>query len=182
MVIGVLALQGAFREHDEILTKLGIETLSVRTIQDFDHIDGLILPGGESTVMMKLLDQLGLVDKLKHVVNGGLPVWGTCAGMILLSDSHLALSDMTAKRNAFGRQSGSFQAPINFEGVGKYPSVFIRAPLITRASKDHQVLAVYNEDIVALRDRHILATAFHPELTDDTRIHEYFIKMVRNSL
>lgn len=188
MKIGVLALQGAFAEHESCLDRLEIEHFQIRGKKDMEkEHDGIIIPGGESTVMAKLLKDIGLFDSLKAEIENGMPVFGTCAGLILLA-SHIeeeeaygiGTMDITAKRNAYGRQLGSFRADADFDGVGKIPMVFIRAPYITKAGKDVQILAVVNERMVAARQGNHLVTAFHPELTGDLRIHKYFADMIKN--
>ena len=181
MRVGILALQGAFREHFNMLYKLGVDAVAVRASEDLIDIDGLIIPGGESTSMMKLLIELNLLDDLKKIISSGLPTWGTCAGMILLSDSHLHVMNITVKRNAYGNQSGSFKCSHDMDTINSYPMVFIRAPYIIKYDNAVNVLSVYNGKIVAVKENHILATSFHPELTDDTRIHMYFVDMIRNS-
>lgn len=184
--VGVLALQGAFIEHAYMIRNLGHEAIEIRNASELEHLDGLILPGGESTAMGKLLDDFNMKEPLKNRIKDGLPIWGTCAGLILLADQiendetiHLGEMEITAVRNAYGRQLGSFQFDGKFKGVDNtYPMVFIRAPYIGAVSDKVEVLATVNEHIVAARQDHMLVTAFHPELTDDTRIHEYFINML----
>ncbi len=187
MKIGILALQGAFAEHEKAFARLGVDTVLIRQAVQFDStLDGLVLPGGESTVQGKLLSELGLMNPIRQAVAHGLPVFGTCAGMILLAqkisnDSHVYLGtmDMTVCRNAYGRQLGSFRADLNIEGVGNYPAVFIRAPYIVEVGSAARVLASVDGRIVAARQNNMLATAFHPELTDDLRVHQYFVNMVQ---
>ncbi len=183
-MIGVLALQGGFIEHIKALKRLNIESFEIRKFTDLDgkHIDGLILPGGESTVMGKLLLETGLFIPIKEMIDIGVPVFGTCAGMILLAkevedDQRACFSaiDMTVRRNAFGRQLGSFRMEEEFHGVGKVPMTFIRAPYITKAADEVEVLARVNGNIIAAKQKNVLVTSFHPELTDDLRIHEYFL-------
>ncbi len=184
--IGVLAVQGAFIEHERILKSLGAEVFEIRQLRDLDrHLDGLVLPGGESTAQGKLLHDLGLFEPLKNLIEKGLPTFGTCAGLILLAnklsnDSHTYFGALpaTVERNAYGRQLGSFYAEENFEGIGKVPMTFIRAPLIQSASEGVQVLATVNDQIVAIRYKNQLAISFHPELKSDTSIHQYFLKLV----
>lgn len=184
--IGVLAVQGAFIEHERILKSLGAETFEIRQLRDLDrHLDGLVLPGGESTVQGKLLHDLGLFEPLKNLIEKGLPTFGTCAGLILLAnklsnDSHTYFGALpaTVERNAYGRQLGSFYAEENFEGIGKVPMTFIRAPLIQSASEGVQVLATVNDQIVAIRYKNQLAISFHPELNEDLRVHRYFLEMI----
>lgn len=187
MKIGVLALQGAFIEHERALLSLGAEVKEIRLLSDFtDDLDGLVLPGGESTVQGKLLREEGLFGPVQKAIGGGLPVFGTCAGLILLANKlsndpnvYFGTLDATVKRNAYGRQLGSFSEELDFKGIGKFPSVFIRAPYIESVEKSAEVLAEHNGKIVAVREGHMLATAFHPELTDDLRVHAYFLDMIR---
>ena len=189
MLIGVLALQGAFAEHRSILQRLGVESFEIRCSADLSRsMDGLILPGGESTVMGKLLGELGMMDPLRQRIGAGLPVFGTCAGMILLAaqlendpSRHLATMDITVKRNAYGRQAGSFRTTAGFADARKVPMVFIRAPYITGAGPGIEVLSVVNGRIVAARQANQLVTAFHPELADDPTVHDYFLTMVGQS-
>ena len=190
MKIGVLAMQGAYREHLQMLKTLGVEAIDVRYEQDIDNIDGLIIPGGESTTMGKLIKTLGLYDKLKSRIQNGMPVWGTCAGMILLaknivneSYNHLAVMDINVRRNAYGRQLGSFdtKAPVN--GIGDdIDMVFIRAPYIESVGENIEVLSTVDGNIVAAQEGNMLVTSFHPELTEDLRVHKYFINIVDKSL
>ena len=185
--IGVLALQGAFAEHLHMLKQLGADGFEIRQASDFTPLpDGLILPGGESTVISKLMMELGLFEPIRQAVQNGLPVFGTCAGMILLAKKTddasvpcLDALDATVRRNAYGRQLGSFQTMSAFQGVGDIPMVFIRAPYLTDVSESVDVLAQVDGKIVAARQNNILSTAFHPELTGDTRVHAYFLKMIR---
>ena len=184
--IGVLAVQGAFIEHERILKSLGADVFEIRQLRDLDrHLDSLVLPGGESTVQGKLLHDLGLFEPLKNLIEKGLPTFGTCAGLILLAnklsnDSHTYFGALpaTVERNAYGRQLGSFYAEENFEGIGKVPMTFIRAPLIQSASEGVQVLATVNDQIVAIRYKNQLAISFHPELNEDLRVHRYFLEMI----
>lgn len=187
MQIGVLAIQGAFVEHIAALKKLGVDSFEIRQLKDIDRpMDGLILPGGESTTMGKLLHDLGLFQPLQDKIKAGLPVFGTCAGLILLANKlsnderiHFQTMDVTVERNAYGRQLGSFNAIHDFDHIKDFPMVFIRAPYITHVGKDVHVLATIDQKIVAARQGHQLGTAFHPELSDDTRIHAYFIDMIQ---
>lgn len=182
--IGVLAVQGAFAEHRQILEKLGAETFEIRQLRDLEqHFDGLVLPGGESTVQGKLLHDLGLFEPLKNLIEKGLPTFGTCAGLILLAnklsnDSHTYFGTLpaTVERNAYGRQLGSFYVEENFEGIGKIPMTFIRAPLIQKVDEGVQALATVNNQIVAVRYKNQLAISFHPELNEDLRVHKYFLE------
>lgn len=184
--IGVLAVQGAFAEHRQILEKLGVETFEIRQLRDLEQdFDGLILPGGESTVQGKLLHDLGLFEPLRERIESGLPTLGTCAGLILLAEklsndghTYFATTPVTVERNAYGRQLGSFYTEENFEGIGKVPMTFIRAPLIQRASQDVQILATVQNQIVAVRYKNQLAISFHPELNSDLRVHQYFVEEI----
>jgi pyridoxal 5'-phosphate synthase pdxT subunit len=187
--IGVLALQGAFIEHIHALNKLGAETFEIRQRSDLAKgpIDGLVIPGGESTVIGKLLRELDLLDDIKKLIQNGLPVFGTCAGLILLAKSisnddksYLGTMNIVAKRNAYGRQLGSFRTTADFKGIGKIDMTFIRAPFIESAGEGVDVLAVVDGKIVAARQDNMLAIAFHPELTSDLSVHKYFLeKMVK---
>ena len=186
MRIGVLALQGAFIEHEKILRDLGADCFEIRQLRDISgQIDGIVIPGGESTVQGKLLRELGIMEPLRKMIRNGLPVFGTCAGLILLAKSidggeppHLAVLDITAKRNAYGRQLGSFSTEGEFQGIGRIPMTFIRAPYISSAD-GAEILAAVDGKSVAARQGNILVTAFHPELTSDARVHGYFLDMVR---
>lgn len=186
MRIGVLALQGAFIEHEKILRDLGADCFEIRQLRDISgQIDGIVIPGGESTVQGKLLRELGIMEPLRKMIRNGLPVFGTCAGLILLAKSidggeppHLAVMDITAKRNAYGRQLGSFSTEGEFQGIGRIPMTFIRAPYISSAD-GAEFLAAVDGKSVAARQGNILVTAFHPELTSDARVHGYFLDMVR---
>ena len=186
MQIAVLALQGAFIEHEHMLSASGVDSFEIRQLRDIQRpFDGLIIPGGESTVQGKLLRELGLFDPIRQAISTGLPVFGTCAGLLLLAkeianDSrvHLATMDICAVRNAYGRQLGSFDTQAAFAGIGVIPMTFIRAPYIGSVWADTQVLAEVDDKIVAARQGNQLATAFHPELTRDLRVHEYFVRMV----
>lgn len=179
MRIGVLALQGAFREHVRTLGRLGVEGVEVRRGQELAGLDALIIPGGESTTMGLLMGEYDLIDPL---VSGDLPVFGTCAGMIMLArdvsgsdQPRLGLMDIEVDRNHFGRQRESFEATIAVDGVGDVEGVFIRAPVVTRTGPGVKVLARFGGEIVVCEEGRCLAAAFHPELTSDTRLHAYFI-------
>lgn len=188
MNIGILALQGAFIEHEQILKKLDVSSMEIRCRNDLEKpFDGLIIPGGESTVQGKLLKELGMFDRLKGMIEDGMPVFGTCAGLILLakkidndSRTHLGTMDITAVRNAYGRQLGSFYTEEDFADIGKIPMTFIRAPYIKSVDKDVVVLAKSDDKIIAARQNNQLVTAFHPELNSNTRVHGYFIDMIKN--
>ena len=181
MRIAVLALQGAFAEHEQMLHRLGVDTFEVRQFADWQQPkDGLIIPGGESTTQSKLLHELGLFEPIRKDIRAGLPVFGTCAGLILLSPLHLDTMAIDVQRNAYGRQLGSFHATAPVAGIGDdVPMTFIRAPYINQVlSPECEVLAQVDGHIVAARQGRQLVTAFHPELDDDTRIHELFLSTV----
>ena len=187
MKVGVLALQGAFIEHKKIIEKLGTTCIEIRQKKDLNDIDGIILPGGESTVQGQLLKKLDMFLLLKNMISDGLPTLATCAGLILLAEhienddtSHLATLPVTVKRNAYGRQLGSFET-IGLVGNAKdFPLVFIRAPYITDTSKEVNILATVNSHIVGVEFKNQIGLAFHPEMTTDYRIHELFLNNVRN--
>ena len=181
MRIAVLALQGAFIEHEQVLQRLGVESFEVRQKKDWlQKKDGLILPGGESTVQMRLLRELDLLEPVRQSIREGLPVFGTCAGMILLSEGHLGTMDIRVRRNAYGRQLGSFNAVGKVAEVGDdIPMTFIRAPYIEDILSDKcRSLAEVDGHIVAARQGKQLAAAFHPELTSDDRIHRCFVDSI----
>lgn len=185
MTVAVLALQGAFLEHEKMLEKLGADWFEIRQPRDLDRpFDGLILPGGESTTMGKLLRDLDLYEPLRAKIQGGLPVYGTCAGLILLAETVdggvpcFATMDIAVKRNAYGRQLGSFYTEDDFQGLGKVPMTFIRAPYIAAAGPKAQVLAEVDGHIVAACQGNQLVTAFHPELSDNLSVHQYFLNML----
>lgn len=185
MVIAILALQGAFAEHAHMLDLLGVEYFEIRQKKDLEkHFDGLILPGGESTVMGKLLRESDLLEPIRQRILDGMPVFGTCAGLILLAkdveqeNPHLGTMRISAKRNAYGRQLGSFYTEQEFKSLGVIPMTFIRAPYIAEAAEGVEVLAEVDGKIVAAREGNQLATAFHPELSEDTSVHRYFLKML----
>ena len=188
MKIGVLALQGAFSEHIKMLQKLGIETAEVRLPEHLKNIEGLIIPGGESTTIGKLAIDYGLIDPLREFVRAT-PTWGTCAGMIFLAKNIgideqpiLGAMDIEVNRNAFGRQIDSFETDIQIDGLAGEPfhAVFIRAPIVTQVDPSVTVLSQLEDGrIVAVQQKHLLATSFHPELTDDLRLHTYFCDIVR---
>ena len=183
MRIAVLALQGAFAEHEQMLHRLGVETFEVRQLADWNQSkDGLIIPGGESTTQGKLLRDLGLFEPIRQAIIDGLPVFGTCAGLILLSPLHLGTMDIDVQRNAYGRQLGSFHTEAQVKGIGEdIPMTFIRAPYINKVlSSKVEVLAEIDGHIVAARQGNQFVTAFHPELDDDTRIHEFFLSFSRS--
>ncbi|MDH3426485.1 MAG: pyridoxal 5'-phosphate synthase glutaminase subunit PdxT [Acidimicrobiia bacterium] len=185
MLIGVLALQGDFREHAAMVRSIGHEATEVRTVDELDGIDALILPGGESTTIGMLAERYGLVEPLREAIRAGLPTLGTCAGMIFLGSStavdsdqiQLGVLDVVVERNAFGRQVDSFEEHIEIAGLQEpMEAVFIRAPWIQKAANDVEILAEWNGHPVMVRQGNIIATAFHPELTTDTRVHRMFLE------
>ena len=180
MRIAVLALQGAFIEHRQMLSRLGVETFEVRQKSDWQQPkDGLIIPGGESTTMMRLLYDLQLFDSVRKSIQEGLPVFGTCAGLILLDRQHLDTMDIDARRNAYGRQLGSFCTEAPFRGIDhRVPMTFIRAPYIDKVGDGVEVLAKVDGQIVAARQGRQLVTAFHPELDEDLSVHRLFLDAV----
>lgn len=177
--IGVLAIQGGFEAHVRMLRALGADAPEVRLPADLVGLDGLVIPGGESTTILKGIGSAGLEEPIRAHHEAGRPVFGTCAGMIVCDESHLGLLDATARRNAFGRQLQSFEADLEVEGIGEEPlrAVFIRAPWVERHGDGVEVLASCEGHPVAVRDGSVLATAFHPELTDDSRLHALFMAM-----
>ncbi|WP_070121767.1 pyridoxal 5'-phosphate synthase glutaminase subunit PdxT [Bacillus marinisedimentorum] len=187
--IGVLGLQGAVREHVRSLEASGAEAIVVKRVEQLDGLDGLIVPGGESTTMRRLIDKYQFLEPLKQFGENGKPIFGTCAGLILLAKdiagqdyAHLELMDMKVERNAFGRQRESFEAELMIEGVADdYIGVFIRAPYVLEVGSEVDVLSKHNDRIVAVRQGHYLACSFHPELTDDHRFTAYFVKMVEEA-
>ena len=181
MRIAILALQGAFAEHQQMLERLGCDTFLVRCPEDWNQPkDGLVIPGGESTAMMRILQDEGLIEPIRQAILKGLPVFGTCAGMILLDDTHLHTMDITVLRNAYGRQLGSFYTEGNFAGMEQnIPMTFIRAPYITRIGEGVELLAVVDGRMVAARQGNQLVSSFHPELNQDLCVHSYFLEMIR---
>jgi 5'-phosphate synthase pdxT subunit len=177
--LGVLAIQGGFEAHLAILRELGAEAREVRTPAELDGLDGLVIPGGESTTIVKGIESAGLGEGIRAHHAAGRPVFGTCAGLIVCDDAHLGLLDVSARRNAFGRQLQSFEADLAVEGIGEEPlrAVFIRAPWVERAGPGVDVLASYDGHPVAVREGSVLACAFHPELGDDSRLHALFMAM-----
>jgi pyridoxal 5'-phosphate synthase pdxT subunit len=184
MRVGVLAVQGDFGAHLRVLRELGAVPSEVRTPDQLTDLDGLIVPGGESTTIMMGMKASGLDEGVRAHHRAGRPILGTCAGMIVCDDEHLGLIDATARRNAFGRQLQSFEADLQVEGIGPDPlrAVFIRAPWIERHGAGVEVLASWEDHPVVVRDGSVLACAFHPELTDDARIHALFMAMVSETL
>jgi 5'-phosphate synthase pdxT subunit len=176
--IGVLAVQGNFREHAAMLRRLGAEPVEVRLPEQMEGLDGLIVPGGESTAITRLMRLYGLDEALRRF---GAPVFGTCAGMIVLDRDHLGLADFSVQRNAFGRQVRSFETDLDIGGGEPLRGVFIRAPWIEQAGPEVEVLAEVDGHPVLARQGRVLVAAFHPELTDDTRVHELFLELVREA-
>ena len=187
MRVGVFALQGDVREHLQLLTSLGVESIEVRNAEQLASVDGLILPGGESTTISKLIDIFGLRDDLLAYISKGKPVYGTCAGMIMLAtevldeasgQQSLKAMDISVRRNAFGSQLDSFEASIEFSGAA-VDVAFIRAPIVDRVGEKVQILSQLPDGaVVAVREGNLLATSFHPELTGDSSVHEYFLGMI----
>lgn len=186
MTIAILALQGAFAEHQQMLGRLGVDSVQIRKLSDWQeyaaatNADGskgaLIIPGGESTAMQKIIRDEELLEPVRKAILQGMPVFGTCAGLIMLDAEHLATMDIKVRRNAYGRQLGSFHATDTFKGIGTVPMTFIRAPYIESVGEGVEVLSVVDGNIVAARQGKQLVTAFHPELDEDLRIHQYFLK------
>jgi len=176
-VVGVLALQGDFEAHAKLLRELGAEPREVRTPAGLDGLDGLVIPGGESTVMTLGIEREGLAEPLRRLAGAGIPVLGTCAGLIMLDRDHLGVMDIAARRNAFGRQVRSFEADLDVAGLegGPLRAVFIRAPWIEEHGDEVEVLASLDDHPVAVRQGHLMAVAFHPELSGDRRLHERFL-------
>lgn len=189
MRVGILAVQGAFIEHERVLRRLGADAVEIRQRRDFADVDGLILPGGESTAQALLLKKLELFDAVRSAVLDGLPVLATCAGLILLArkldrdDSvHLGTLPVTVRRNAYGRQLGSFETRSSVGDIADFPLVFIRAPFVTETAPGVDVLASVDGRTVGVRYENQIGLAFHPEMTDDLRVHEMFIRLIRGRL
>lgn len=185
MKIGVLAVQGAFIEHEHIIEKIGHTAIEIRQKDDLKGLDGLILPGGESTVQGQLLNKLDMMEDIRAMINNGLPTLATCAGLILLSEHiadddtvHIGTLPVTVRRNAYGRQLSSFVTNADIKHIGNYPMTFIRAPYIETVSDGVEVLATVDNHIVAAKYNNQIGLSFHPELTGDTRIHEYFLSTI----
>ncbi|GEL08508.1 pyridoxal 5'-phosphate synthase glutaminase subunit PdxT [Salisediminibacterium halotolerans] len=185
--IGVLALQGAVNEHVNALRAADVETVIVKKAEQLNDIDGLVFPGGESTTMRRLIDKYAFFEPLKQFAAAGKPIFGTCAGAILMAgdlageeQAHLGVMNITVERNAFGRQRESFEVALDISSVGEsVEAVFIRAPIIQKAGPNVRVLAEYDGQIVACQEGPFLACSFHPELTEDNRLHQYFVQMIR---
>lgn len=189
MKIGVLALQGSFREHIEMLKKCDVEAVSVKSPEDLRDLNGLIIPGGESTAIGNLMQRDHLDSEIIKRNRLGMAVYGTCAGAILLSKSiveseqpRLNLLDISIKRNDYGRQIDSFEADLDIEKIGKFKGIFIRAPVIEKVNDGVKVLSKFNNKPILVQKNNVLASTFHPELTNDTRVHEYFVEIVKNKL
>lgn len=188
--VGVLGLQGAVREHVRSIEDCGAEAIVIKRKEQLDDVDGLILPGGESTTMRRLIDKYDFMDSLKQFAQAGKPMFGTCAGLILLAkmirgyeEPHIGVMDVIVERNSFGRQKESFEADLDIAGVAEdFQAVFIRAPHIVQAGENVEILAKHNERIVAAREDNILGCSFHPELTDDHRLTSYFIHMIKEAM
>lgn len=188
MQVGVLALQGAFAAHSECLSSIGVQSIEVRTQEQLNSVDSLLMPGGESSTMSQLLESSGLFDPIAARISDGMPVFGTCAGMILLASEILdgrsdqrnfSAIDISVRRNAFGRQVDSFEATIS-SSVGVFQGIFIRAPRIERVGAQVEVLGSINDEPVLVRQGNVLAASFHPELSNDARLHEYFVSITAN--
>jgi len=188
MQVGVLALQGAFAAHSDCLTSIGVQSIEVRNPEQLNSVDALLMPGGESSTMSQLLESSGLFDPIASRIADGMPVFGTCAGMILLASEILdgrsdqrsfSAIDISVRRNAFGRQVDSFESTIN-SPVGEFHGVFIRAPRIERVGEEVEVLGSINNEPVLVRQGNVLAASFHPELSNDARLHEYFVSITAN--
>jgi pyridoxal 5'-phosphate synthase pdxT subunit len=174
-LVGVLAIQGDFEAHARALREVGAEPRIVRTPADLEGLDGLVIPGGESTTMTLGIEREQLAEPLRQLVRSGRPVLGTCAGLIMLDRDHLGLLDVTARRNAFGRQLHSFETELDLDGIGPLRAVFIRAPWVEEHGGDVEVLAEVDGHPVAVRQANMLAVAFHPELTDDRTLHRWLL-------
>lgn len=189
MKVGVLALQGAVTEHIRSIELAGVEGTAVKKIEELADVQGLIIPGGESTTIGKLMRKYGFIEAIRDFSAAGKPIFGTCAGLIVLAkriegqdEAHLALMDITVARNAFGRQRESFETDLQVKGIDEsVRAVFIRAPLITSVGQEVDVLSTYHDEIVTARQGHLLVSSYHPELTDDYRLHQYFVDMVREA-
>ncbi|MNM86578.1 Glutamine amidotransferase subunit PdxT [compost metagenome] len=189
MRVGVLALQGAVAEHIRSIENAGAEGIVVKHVEQLDELDGLIIPGGESTTIGKLMRKYDFIDAIRSFSNQGKPVFGTCAGLIVMAneiengeEAHLELMDIKVSRNAFGRQRESFETDLDVKGLEEpVRAVFIRAPLITAVGDSVEVLSTYNNEIVTARQGHLLVSSYHPELTDDYALHAYFLEMIKKN-
>lgn len=189
MRVGVLALQGAVSEHIQSLENAGVEGVAVKHSEDLNEVDGLIIPGGESTTIGKLMRKYNFIEAIREFSGQGKPVFGTCAGLIVMAkeieggeEAHLGLMDIKVSRNAFGRQRESFETDLTVKGLDNpLRAVFIRAPLITAVGSEVEVLSTYKDEIVTARQGHLLVSSFHPELTDDYSLHTYFVQMIKQA-
>jgi 5'-phosphate synthase pdxT subunit len=189
MRVGVLALQGAVAEHIRSMEKTGVEGVTVKHVEQLADLDGLIIPGGESTTIGKLMRKYGFIEAIRDFSGQGKPIFGTCAGLIVMAkeieggeEPHLALMDIKVSRNAFGRQRESFETDLDVKGLeAPLRAVFIRAPLITAVGDGVEVLSTYKDEIVTARQGHLLVSSFHPELTDDFSLHTYFVEMIKQA-
>ncbi|GIP55590.1 pyridoxal 5'-phosphate synthase glutaminase subunit PdxT [Paenibacillus vini] len=189
MKVGVLALQGAVAEHIRSIESAGAEGVVVKHPEQLDELEGLIIPGGESTTIGKLMRKYGFIEAIRYFAEKGKPIFGTCAGLIVMAkeieggeEAHLELMNIRVSRNAFGRQRESFETDLDVKGLEKpLRAVFIRAPLITEVGKDVEVLSTYKDEIVTARQGHLLVSSFHPELTDDYSLHGYFLEMIKTN-
>ncbi|CAM4483940.1 pyridoxal 5'-phosphate synthase glutaminase subunit PdxT [Paenibacillus phoenicis] len=189
MRVGVLALQGAVAEHIRSLEKTGVEGVTVKQVEQLADLDGLIIPGGESTTIGKLMRKYGFIEAIRDFSGQGKPIFGTCAGLIVMAkeieggeEPHLGLMDIKVSRNAFGRQRESFETDLDVKGLeAPLRAVFIRAPLITAVGDGVEVLSTYKDEIVTARQGHLLVSSFHPELTDDFSLHTYFVEMIKQA-
>lgn len=189
MRVGVLALQGAVAEHIRSLEKTGVEGVTVKHVEQLADLDGLIIPGGESTTIGKLMRKYGFIEAIRDFSGQGKPIFGTCAGLIVMAkeieggeEPHLGLMDIKVSRNAFGRQRESFETDLDVKGLeAPLRAVFIRAPLITAVGDGVEVLSTYKDEIVTARQGHLLVSSFHPELTDDFSLHTYFVEMIKQA-
>ncbi|AZK45502.1 pyridoxal 5'-phosphate synthase glutaminase subunit PdxT [Paenibacillus lentus] len=187
MKVGVLALQGAVAEHIRSIESVGAEGVAVKHPEQLQDIDGLIIPGGESTTIGKLMRKYGFIEAVQQFSSEGKPLFGTCAGLIVMAkkieggeEPHLGLMDISVSRNAFGRQRESFETDLDVKGLQEpLRAVFIRAPLITEVGEGVEALSTYNDEIVTARQKHLLVSSFHPELTDDVSLHKYFVEMIQ---
>lgn len=189
MRVGVLALQGAVAEHIRSMEKTGVEGVTVKHVEQLADLDGLIIPGGESTTIGKLMRKYGFIEAIRDFSGQGKPIFGTCAGLIVMAkeieggeEPHLGLMDIKVSRNAFGRQRESFETDLDVKGLeAPLRAVFIRAPLITAVGDGVEVLSTYKDEIVTARQGHLLVSSFHPELTDDFSLHTYFVEMIKQA-
>lgn len=188
MKIGVLAVQGAFREHENMLQQVGADTIQVKLKHHLQGIDGIVIPGGESTSIGRLMREYDLIEPIRAMIEEGMPVFGTCAGMIVIAnrisggeETHIGVMDVEVNRNSFGRQKDSFETDLDIPAIGHqpFPAVFIRAPHIMHVGPGVEVLSTYENRVVAVQQEHRLAISFHPELTNDNRLHGYFLDIVK---